>query len=249
MVRKESLHRQVVRHLALRILHGEFSLLPNEADLCQQLKISRPILREAIKVLSAKGLLTVGPKTGTRVRPRRDWNLLDPQLLEWQAEDGIEEHFFHNVCEIRSIIEPKAAELAALRANEEDLVEIQAAWQQMCTNAQEVEAFITADLWFHNAIMEASHNELLYQVVSVSSVALRTSRALSAKAPRAISSSLPIHRKVFEAIQCHDSTAARQAMEKLIKMATGQIAKALDYSAHRTTREQQKFSPRLEGRH
>jgi GntR family galactonate operon transcriptional repressor len=245
MIRKESLHQKVVRHLALKILHGEFSLLPNEADLCQQLKISRPILREAIKVLSAKGLLTVGPKTGTRVRPRRDWNLLDPQLLEWQAENGIEEHFFHNVCDIRSIIEPKAAELAALRANEEDLVELQAAWQQMCTTAHEVEAFITADLRFHNAIMGAAHNELLYQVGSVISLALRTSRALSTKAPRAISSSLPIHREVFDAIQRHDSTAAGQAMEKLIKMATGQIANALDYSVRRTTRNQKNFRPRL----
>jgi GntR family galactonate operon transcriptional repressor len=241
MIRKESLHQQVVQHLALRIIDGEYSLLPNEADLCQQLKISRPILREAIKVLSAKGLLTVGPKTGTRVRPRRDWNLLDPQLLKLQAENGMGERFFHNVCEIRSCIEPKAAELAALRANEEDIVELQAAWQQMCANAQEVEAFIAADLWFHSAIMEASHNELLYQIGRVISAALRTSRAMSAKAPRAISSSLPIHRKVFEAIKCRDSTAARQAMEKLIKLATTQIAKALDYSARRTTREQQEF--------
>jgi DNA-binding FadR family transcriptional regulator len=88
----------------------------------------------------------------------------------------------------------------------------------------------------------ASHNELLYQVGSVIGVALRTSRALSTKAPRAISSSFPIHRRVFGAIQSHDSTAARQAMEQLIKMAT---AKALDYSARRTTREQQEFSPRL----
>ena len=118
MIRKESLHDKVVRHLALRILKGGLTTLPNEADLGRELRVSRSILRESIKVLAAKGLLEVGPKTGTRVRPRKDWNLLDPQLLEWISEIGIEEHFFENLSELRSILEPKVAELAALRATE-----------------------------------------------------------------------------------------------------------------------------------
>src|ERR1035441_9199798 len=72
MIRKESLHDKVVRHLALQILKGDVTTLPNEADLGKDLRVSRSILRESIKVLAAKGLLEVGPKTGTRVRPRKD---------------------------------------------------------------------------------------------------------------------------------------------------------------------------------
>src|ERR1700729_4017895 len=106
MIRRESLHDKVVRHLALQILKGSLTSLPNEADLGKELRISRSILRESIKVLAAKGLLEVVPKTGTRVRPRKNWNLLDPQLLEWISEIGFDEHFFDNICELRRIFEP-----------------------------------------------------------------------------------------------------------------------------------------------
>src|ERR1022692_4796548 len=116
MIRREVLHDKVVRHLALRILREKLASLPNEIDLSKELRISRPILRECIKVLVAKGLLETGPKIGTRVRARKHWNLLDPQLLEWQWENGIDQHFFDQLCEFREIFEPQAAKFAALRA-------------------------------------------------------------------------------------------------------------------------------------
>src|SRR5579872_4467967 len=136
MIRRESLHDKVVRHLALRIVRGNLASLPNEADLGKELSVSRSILRESIKVLAAKGMLDVGPKVGTRVRPRKDWNLLDPQLLEWTSEGGLDEHFFDNICELRRIFEPTAAELAALRATSEDVDQIRSAWEEMRRNSQ-----------------------------------------------------------------------------------------------------------------
>ena len=105
-------------------------------------------------MLSAKGLLTVGLRTGTRVRPRRDWNLLDPQLLEWQPENGTEEHFFHNVCEIRSSIEPKAAELVALRGNRRILLRSKLLGSKCAPVLRRLRHSLQRTCWFHNAIMD-----------------------------------------------------------------------------------------------
>ena len=177
MIPRESLHTQVVRHIALRILAGELSALPSEADLGKELKVSRSILRESVKALAAKGLVEVG-QTGTRVRPRTDWNLLDSQLLKWQSESEVGEHFFNNLCELRRILEPKVAELAALRATKEDIEEIRSAWEDLRLSISnrnilvDREVFVAAYLRFHYAILQASHNELFYQVGGVTRVML-----------------------------------------------------------------------------
>jgi DNA-binding FadR family transcriptional regulator len=232
MIRRESLHDKVVRHLALQILKGGVTTLPNEADLGKELRVSRSILRESIKVLAAKGLLEVGPKTGTRVRPRKEWNLLDPQLLEWISENGIEEHFFENLSELRSILEPKAAELAALRATESDIQEMQSAFDGMRQSNNDREAYNAADLRLHQAILAASHNELLYQVGGLTQVLLRMSFALTSASWGPFTASLPPHKDVLDAIIGHNPAAARSHMEGIIALATAQIRKAHDYKIH-----------------
>jgi GntR family galactonate operon transcriptional repressor len=222
MIRKESLHDKVVRHLALRILKGGTSTLPNEADLGDELQVSRSVLRESIKVLAAKGLLEVGPKTGTRVRPRKDWNLLDSQLLEWISETGFDEHFFDNICELRRIFEPTAAELAALRATPEDIAQIRSAWEDMRRNSHNWEGYNAADLRFHNAIQEAAHNELLSHVSKLSRVLLRISFAITSTSEERFSASLPLHRDVLDAVANGNPRAAKKYMEKVIAVsATG----------------------------
>jgi len=232
MILRESLHDKVVRHLALQILKGGLTTLPNEADLGKELRVSRSILRESIKVLAAKGLLEVGPKTGTRVRPRKDWNLLDPQLLEWISEIGIDEHFFENLSELRSIFEPKVAELAALCATNSDVEEMRSAWEGMRLSGDDQEAYNAADLRFHEAILAASHNELLYQVGGLTRVLLRMSFALSSASWGPVSASLPAHKDVLDAIVARDSAAARKHTEDLIALATAGLRKALDYKVH-----------------
>jgi DNA-binding FadR family transcriptional regulator len=232
MIRRESLHDKVVRHLALQILKGDVTTLPNEADLGKDLRVSRSILRESIKVLAAKGLLEVSPKTGTRVRPRKDWNLLDPQLLEWISEVGIEEHFFENLTELRSILEPKAAELAALRATESDIEEIRSAWEGMRLSGDDREAYNVADLRFHQAILAASHNELLYRVGGLTRVLLRMSFAVTSASWGPVSASLPAHKDVLDAIVGRNPGTARKHTEDIIALATAGLRKAHDYKAH-----------------
>jgi DNA-binding FadR family transcriptional regulator len=117
--RKPRVHAAVVRRLGHSILSGDLKpgeALPNEARLCADLSISRTALREAIRVLAAKGLIETEPRTGTRVRPRESWNLLDPDILGWRAAAAPDLDFGRSLLEARHIIEPAAAELAAKRA-------------------------------------------------------------------------------------------------------------------------------------
>src|SRR5438552_11339702 len=124
---RERLHHKITREIALGIMRGRIGsreALSTEGDLCRHFSVSRTILREAVKVLAAKGLIELRPKTGIRVRPRNEWNLVDPDLLGWLCEAGVDELFVRDLCEVRAIVEPAAAELAASRASDEELDEL-----------------------------------------------------------------------------------------------------------------------------
>jgi DNA-binding FadR family transcriptional regulator len=170
----------------------------------------------------------VGPKVGTRVRPRRLWNLLDPKLLEWQSQNGSQAHFFQNICEVREIFEPAAVELAAKRASKGEIAEIERAWKDMNENVQSSEGFIAADLRFHESIVAASHNELLQWLhVSIHTV-LRSSFNLVVRVPHAAEDSLPLHEEVLRGIRTHNASAARKGMVKIIRHAGEQIRRLLE---------------------
>ncbi len=230
-VQRERLHDQVVRHIALRVLRSATSdghvPLPNEVELTRQLNVSRTVVREAIKVLASKGLVEVRPKTGMRVRPRGEWNLLDPDLLAWQNEVGPDEQFFRELGEVRLIIEIAAAERAAAQADAVDIEALDHWYQQMEQNVDDADAFIAADMQFHAAIVTACHNALLKQMSGAIGTALRTSRLVSIQAPGAAAASLPVHRAVADAIRNHDRIAARAAMERLLVQAAQDVDRVL----------------------
>ena len=121
----ENLHDAVTRALALQVMRAEYASeqvdFPNEATLCQQLGVSRSILREAVKVVADKGLVEVRPRSGMRSKPRSTWNLLDPDILAWQATMLPDVRFLRDLCEVRLAIEPTAAGFAAVRATAEEL--------------------------------------------------------------------------------------------------------------------------------
>src|SRR5215471_14211518 len=131
---RHGLHGAVVHDIGVRILRGELQpgqLLPNEDELGGSLGVSRTVLREAIKVLAAKRLVESRPKTGTRVRPRDDWNLLDPDVLAWQLAAGPVERFVSDLFELRQMIEPPAAAIAARRATPAEIRRIAQAYAAM----------------------------------------------------------------------------------------------------------------------
>src|SRR5258708_29001490 len=133
-IRHERLYEQVTRVLALRILSGTLgpdSARNTEAELCRDLGVSRTVLREAVKVLAAKGLVEVRPKTGMRIKPRNEWTLIDRDVMTWQAEIGFTEDYVRNLFQVRLMLEPPTAQAAAANATQEDPAGIHEAFGRM----------------------------------------------------------------------------------------------------------------------
>jgi DNA-binding FadR family transcriptional regulator len=211
---KRNLHGQVVHELGLRIVRGDYAPgrnLPNEEILAGNLDVSRTALREAVKVLTAKGMIVSRPKVGTRVRAPEFWNALDPDVLEWRCNSMPTGDFVRNLMEMREIIEPAAAALAAANRTREQLGEIGSAYRAM-DRSTNVDEFATADLHFHQAVLRATGNALLVPLSHVIATALETFFVLAARTSNNFKYSLPQHLAVFRAIQGKRSEAARQAM-------------------------------------
>lgn len=217
---RRSIHGQIAHEVGQRILRGDFppgSVLPNESAFSVELKVSRTALREAIKVLAAKGLVDSRPKIGTRVRPRNQWNMLDPDVLAWSFSAGDTERLAINLTEMRRILEPAAAALAAERATPEQVARIEAAYRAMAEAGEDIEAGLAPDLQFHQSILEATGNEFMAPLGYLIESALAASIKLSSSYPGARTNSLPRHLAVLEGIQARDPVRAHAAMVRLLQ--------------------------------
>ncbi|NII12192.1 FadR family transcriptional regulator [Oleiagrimonas sp. C23AA] len=213
-----NLHGLVVQELGQRIVGGALQpgeILPREATLAEQMDVSRTSLREAMKVLSAKGLVEARPKIGTRVRDQRFWNQLDPDVLAWRCQSMPTDDFVQKLVEMRDIIEPAAAAAAARRRDEAHLQQLGEALQAMA-DADDRDAWTVADVDFHEAMLSATGNELLTSLFAVIETAMSSYFALSARSAEDFKYSLPHHEKVFEAIRKQQPEVARRAMQRII---------------------------------
>lgn len=218
------LYEQVARQIALQVITENATSLPIESELCRSLNVSRTVLREAIKTLSAKGLVEVSPKRGTTVRPREKWNLLDPDVMEWQVAAGLDDELFiRNLCEVRRFLEPAVAGLAAERATVEEIEQLYRSLEEMQANVHVDPDFIAADMKFHGIIFSASRNDLLQHVADAIGSALRASRSITVRKPGSSEAAMPLHRNVADAIRDRDPEAARAAMTLVVTGATRDI--------------------------
>jgi len=227
---ERTLHAQVAREIGLRVLEGELpagTVLPNEAVLGGEFGVSRTALREAIKVLESKGLVEVRRKTGTRIRPRRDWNALDPEILSWLFSGPGFAAGLPDLLELRLIVEPAGARLAASRANTANLKEIEDALHGMDLALEDAESSIEFDLRFHMAILEATHNAFMRPFGALIQEALRASFRLTNVDRTAYERSLGRHRDVFEAIKSKDADAAEAAMRMVLNRTSEDIERSL----------------------
>lgn len=221
--RRRGLHREAVDTLGRRIVSGHLPIgtaLPNEADLGEELAVSRTVVREAVKVLAAKGLVDTRPRMGTRVQPRSRWDVIDHDVLDWIVDAGPTHAFYRDLFEVRSIFEPHAAALAAERRSVAEAGVIAELLERMVDAVDDREAYIAADLRFHEAVLRAAHNELLARLSGTLVAALRAGRAVTTRVPAGPSSSLALHREVAGAIARADPGSARTAMQRLIDDAT-----------------------------
>jgi GntR family transcriptional regulator, galactonate operon transcriptional repressor len=238
-------HDSVVGAIGRWILGGLYApddLLPREDDLAEELGVSRTSVREAVRVLSAKGLLQARRRVGVRVRRRDDWNLLDPLVLSWHPDVGRDEALITSLIEARRIIEPAAAALAATRATAADLARIEQAYLSMERNVRtDLEACCEADLQFHASVIAASHNVVLKGLTGTIEAALRATFTITNRLMTAQSRALAAHRAVFECVRMRDVEGARAATIDLLGVAARDLDRKLtsgvDASQHGTKRQ------------
>jgi DNA-binding FadR family transcriptional regulator len=209
----KSRHGRIVRELGLRILSGDLApgdRLPAESELIEQYAVSRPVLREAVRVLVAKGLVLSRQRAGAIVRPRSEWHLLDPDVLYWMIQTRPAPEFVATLMGMRRVFEPGAAALAATAASDEQLAAIAQAYDGMAA-APDADAILEPDLAFHRRIAEATGNDLMAYIGTMLSLALRESIRLSSRLPNTHALSLPRHKAILTALQNRDAAAAYQA--------------------------------------
>ncbi|WP_086851704.1 FadR/GntR family transcriptional regulator [Amycolatopsis kentuckyensis] len=225
--RPRGLHGQTVEALASRILSdewGEGTVLDLPA-LREELDISLTALREALKVLAAKGMIDARQKRGTFVQPREKWNMLDADVMRWQTAAADDPGLLDELTEVRAVVEPAAARIAAARATEEDLEALRDALTDMAAAGDDPEASVQADLAFHRRLMAATHNNFLMRMERIIAIGLAERDKLVHGSPAA-EDPVPNHRKVFDAIVAGDPVAAEQAMLTLVTKAQDDLAKA-----------------------
>lgn len=206
----------VVARLGGEIARGEVPVgatLPAEPELERRYGVSRSVIREAVKLLAGKGLVSVGPRIGTRVRPKRDWSYLDHDVLAWLGSEGLDREIMLALDETRLIIEPAAAALAAERATAHEKILIRAAYDEMAARHTEIDLATAADKAFHLAILDATHNPVLSSFRGAIDAILTA--VFHATVPM-LAPNLPNHEAVARAIEAGDAPAARRAMERLL---------------------------------
>lgn len=216
------LYDKVAGALGTEIATGKIAaggLLPTEAEGVERFGVSRTTYREGIMALASKGLVTSRAKTGTRVNPRRQWAMLDPEVIGWMFSSKPTAQAVRSLFELRMIIEPAAAAAAAERRSAEQLIAIGRAYDDMAVHGYRSEQGQIADGRFHELILEATGNDFLIGLTESIDTAVRWTTILKASAATAARDPIPLHLDVYRAIADRDPDQARSAVIVLLEIA------------------------------
>ena len=224
------LHGRLVNQLGSQIVNGRVpaGVVLDTEELASRSDVSRTVVRESLKVLTGKGLVDARPRRGTYVLERDHWNLLDPDVLRWQFETVGDAAVLDKLHEVRVMIEPAAAALAAQRRTDDDVAELAAALSEMDDADEHADAIAQADLRFHLGLIAATHNELVQQLSMVIGIGLSARDRFVHTHRISIKRSLGMHHDVAEAVRRGDPDAARAAMVALLESAAKDVAEAHD---------------------
>lgn len=214
-----SVTQSIVQDLGAGIVTGRFSdaAFPSESALCEHYGAARTVVREAVKMLVAKGLISTRPRQGIRISQEHDWNLFDPDVLRWLLERKFSMKLLVEFTQIRLDVEPGAAALAALNATAEDRRDISRAIERMYAAENGDDDPLSADIEFHVSVLKASGNRFYLQLREMISTALHVSIQRTNKLKGVHRASAKDHDKVAKAILSGDPVAARTAMFDLIQ--------------------------------
>lgn len=225
---------RIIDALGSRIVGGEFApgaLLPREPELVEAFNVSRTSVREAMRVLAAKGLVDIRQKVGTKVRASHEWNLFDGDILRWHREQGKGAELMQDLVDLRQVLEPVAARLAAGRAEMSDLRRIDAALSLMLSSTHDMDAYARADVEFHQAVYAASHNALLRQFGTVIADVMYASFAqqqVTANSAADLLVDANEHAPVYRAIDLGDGGAAAEAMLTVVLSGKSALIRSLE---------------------
>jgi DNA-binding FadR family transcriptional regulator len=212
----------IAHYLGTAIVSGAIrpgERLTGEVANAEALDVSRSAYREAVRVLTAKGLVESRTKAGTWVQPRSRWNLLDPEVLAWAFAGEPDPAFIRNLFELRAIVEPAAARLAAERREKEDLKALRTALANMRRHTLATEAGRAADREFHDAILQATRNDALIALSASIGAAVSWTTQFKQRARALPRDPVPDHARVGDAIAARDPDSAEAAMRTLIDLA------------------------------
>ena len=251
----------VVHRIGRNIVSGQLKpgdTLPNESTLCEQLGVSRSVLREAVRVLVSKGLLERKSGLGTRVCPPEAWSLLDTEVLDWLSCAEPRDRFIRELFGLRRLVEPGIAALAAESMGAADLEELEACHREMISAGDDIDRFFEPDFRFHRIILRSVNNSLVHALGSTIAQALEINLRLSLAAPLGQQRSVPQHAAILDAIRQRNPEAAREATIHLINEAEKDASQALAESRkpedraqlrrQRSAHENAAISERLQGR-
>ena len=221
------LHGTIARKLGVQIVSGRYQpgdVLKNEIDASDRLKVSRTAYREAMRILAAKGLVESRPKAGTRVSSQANWHMLDPDVLSWIFEFEPDDQLLSSLFELRKMVEPQAAALAAARRTDAELDTMQRALHAMAQHTLATEAGRLADQEFHAALLLASRNPFVVSLTSGVGAAVAWTTIFKQRHKPLPRDPVPDHVRVYEAVRAADSKAAHAAMLRLIELAQQDMA-------------------------
>lgn len=225
---RRNLHEQIAHDIGVQIVqggYGETELLPTELTLAERYRVSRTAVREAFRILAAKGMTVSRPKIGTRVRVRTDWNMLDPDVLAWHIRDGVSESFLTAIFELRVLVEPEAAAAAAVRRTDRHLRAMAGALQTMQKVNAARDVLVAADIGFVHAFLDAAHNPLYRNIGAVTEALIRYMHGACLPADRVgaadnvvtgVNPATRRHAAIYAAIRDRDAPRARSEVEGLI---------------------------------
>jgi DNA-binding FadR family transcriptional regulator len=219
------LHGRLVDALGLKIIRGELAIdeTIDTEQLASDYDVSRTVVREAVRVLAGKGLIDARPRRGTYVRERTNWNLLDPDVLRWQFDSGADRSILEKLHEVRVMVEPAAAELAAMRRTSKDIQTLKDAIKLMGSHGSSPTTIAEADIQFHLGLITSTHNELVEQLSMVIGLGLSARDRYVHTHRIPIERGLQMHQDVADAVEARRPDDARARMLKLLEGAASDV--------------------------
>jgi DNA-binding FadR family transcriptional regulator len=216
------LHGSIAAELGLLIVSGRYRpghVLDGEIEASERRRVSRTAYREAVRILAAKGLVHSRPRVGTRVSPLAEWHLLDPDVLSWAFSGEPAPEVLHGLFELRSIVEPAAAALAATRRNQQHLDAMRHALDAMSRHTLRIADGRLADQEFHAALLQATNNPFIVSLTNGVTAAVNALTEFKQRIAPLKRDPVPDHWRVYDAIAAKDAEGARAAMSELIRLA------------------------------